>query len=80
MEAEKAIMTNGIPQCPQCKKPTKRTSYGGGMRTAVYYKPHYDENGKNINPDRNRTTTKYTCLNCGHNYSVASGIDGAWYK
>lgn len=80
MAKEKAIMTNGIPQCPHCKKPTERTTSGGGRRTAKYYRPHYDEDGKNTNPDKNRTTRKYTCLSCGNTYAVASGIDGAWYK
>lgn len=80
MENEKAIMTNGVPQCPHCKKPTERSGSSGGFVTAAYYRPHYDKNGKNINPDRNTSTSKYTCLDCGTPYTVASRGGESWYK
>lgn len=50
------------------------------MRTAVAFHPRYDENGKQINKDRNTSTKKYTCMNCGNEYKVASRVDGSWYK
>jgi hypothetical protein len=37
--------------------------------TAVYYPPVY-QNGVNINPDRNVSTTHCICLNCGKQFSV----------
>lgn len=80
MENEKAIMTNGIPQCPHCKRPTKRTGSSGGRTTLAYYPPSYDENGNNTNPDRNTTTRSWTCLECGKSYNTASSIDGCYYK
>lgn len=80
MENEKAIMTNGIPQCPHCKKPTERIGSRAGHRTAMAFHPRYDENGNQINKDRNTSTTKYTCLDCGKEYKVASRVDGAWYR
>ena len=72
--------TNGIPICPYCKKPTKRS--GGGMSTctAVYYPPMYDENGVNTNPDRNTISTEYYCEECGNNYTIrGNNTDGFNY-
>lgn len=40
---------------------------GFSARTAVYFPPTYDRNGNNLNPDRNKTTTNYTCSN-GHQW------------
>lgn len=37
-------------------------------RTAMYYPPII-ENGVNINPDRNISTTVCSCLNCGQIFS-----------
>ena len=59
--------TTNIPICPKCKKPTKRKE-GGSTSTLAYYPPIYDERGININPDRNITTTTWTCLNCSHEW------------
>ena len=58
-----------IPICPKCNKPTKRTS-GISTTTLAYYQPTYDENGVNINPDMNTTTTEWRCLDCGCVWSV----------
>jgi len=80
MSQEKVIETNGIPQCPYCKKPTRRS---GGMTsiTAAYYQPIYDENGNNTNPDRNTITSSWECLECNKNYStVGNHTDGFYYK
>ncbi len=63
-------LTNGIPICPFCKKPTKRTGGDYCTVTAAYYPPVYDENGVDINPDRNRVTRTYQCLECGERYEV----------
>lgn len=58
---------NKIPICPKCNKPTKRVQ-GLSITTAAYYPPVYDENGININPDGNYTTTEFTCLECNTSY------------
>jgi hypothetical protein len=77
---EKAIMTGHIPQCPHCKKPTKRSG-GSSMSTAAYYPPIYDENGKNTNPDRNINTSTYSCYECTKNYTVSgNSTEGYYYK
>lgn len=79
MEKEKVIYTNDIPQCPYCKKPTKRSGGDGWTTTCVYYPPMYDENGVNTNPDRNTSSTSYSCEECGKSY-VISGNDYDGYK
>lgn len=79
MEKNKVIDTNGIPQCPYCKKPTKRTG-GASSITCAYYQPIYDENGNNTNPDRNTTTSSWECLECKKAYSTAGNYtDGFYY-
>lgn len=75
----KVIKTNGIPQCPYCQKPTKRTQ-GMSTRTAMYFAPIYDENGYNTNPDRNNTMTDWQCLECMKKYTTSGNyIDGFHY-
>jgi hypothetical protein len=73
------IDTNGIPQCPHCNKPTKRTA-GMSMTTAAYFPPVYDENGVNTNPDRNTITSFWHCLECDKDYAVKGNyVDGFEY-
>ena len=73
------MYTGSIPQCPHCKKPTKRTG-GGGRTTLAYYQPMYDEKGNNTNPDRNTNTSNWQCLDCGKNYSISGNhADGYYY-
>lgn len=75
----KVIETNGIPQCPHCNKPTKRT---GGMTTvtAMYFPPIYDKNGINTNPDKNRRTSFWTCQECNKDYRTSGNyVDGFEY-
>lgn len=36
--------------------------------TALYYPPIY-KNGVNINPDKNKSTTHCTCMNCGKDFN-----------
>jgi len=77
---KEVIYTGLIPQCPYCEKPTKRT---GGMssQTLAYYPPQYDENGVNINPDRNTITSTYECLECNKIYTISGNdLDGYNYK
>lgn len=72
--------TNGIPVCPHCDKPTRRTEDGPSMTTCVYYPPIYDENGVNTNPDRNTTTRGYKCLECNESYTTSGNyVDGFHY-
>jgi len=77
-ERQEVVYTGAIPQCPHCEKPTKRTGGIGGV-TLVYYPPVYDENGENINPDRNTRTSQYHCHECDKDYVVA-GNDHDGYK
>ena len=63
------IFTGTVPQCPFCKKPTKRQE-GCSVSTLVYYIPTYNEEGTDINPDRNCNTTDYHCCECNTAYSV----------
>ncbi len=75
----KAETTNGIPICPYCKKPTKRTETGPTTRTAAYYAPVYDVEGRNTNPDRNITKTFFRCEACNQIYQTATDLDGCRY-
>ena len=52
--------------CPHCGESYYMENYSA--TTALYYPPIY-EDGVNINPDRNTTTTYCTCLNCGKEFS-----------
>ncbi|HWY09831.1 MAG TPA: hypothetical protein VN026_00830 [Bacteroidia bacterium] len=80
-EKEKVIMTGSVPQCPYCKKPTIRTQSGMNTVTAMYYPPRYDENGNNINPDRNTRTSGWHCEGCGKDYATAGNYtEGFHYK
>ncbi len=79
MEKEKVIYTGSIPQCPHCKKPTKRSG-GGGSVTCAYYAPAYDENGNNTNPDRNTRTSNWHCNGCGDYATAGNETDGYYYK
>ena len=73
------IFTGAIPQCPHCKKPTHRQA-GMSCTTMMDFTPVYDENGININPDRNKTTTDYECLECEQEYTVTGNqYDGYTY-
>ena len=56
-----------IPICPNCKRPTKRKQ-GITSCTDMYFPPIYDENGVNINPDRNWYTTEWKCMECGKRF------------
>jgi hypothetical protein len=75
----KVVYTGNIPQCPYCKKPTKRTG-GIGTVTAMYFPPIYDENGINTNPDRNIQTSRWTCNECEKDYEISGNeVDGYHY-
>jgi len=78
MEENNVIFTGSIPQCPYCKKPTKRISKGG-TRTAMYFPPTYDEQGNNTNPDKNICTEHWLCLECDKQYATKGNIDGYKY-
>jgi len=74
--------TNGIPTCPVCpvcQRPTRRV-LGISTTTCVYYEPIYDEQGNNINLDRNNNRTEYCCLDCGKTFTVVGNPhDGYHY-
>lgn len=54
--------------CPDCKKPTKRQFISCGT-TLVCYIPIFDEEGVNINPDKNKKIFIYKCLDCNKEYT-----------
>lgn len=45
----------------------------GGYTTAACYPPIWKD-GVNVNPDRNRTTTTYRCLDCGKDFTTTDGV------
>jgi hypothetical protein len=57
-------------KCPYCGKSYYQEHYS--TRTAVYYPPIYKD-GVNVNPDRNTTKTKCTCLECNHYFYIVNG-------
>lgn len=58
-------------KCPYCgaSKYAEKHSFS----TMCYYPPIY-ENGVNINPDKNKTTTVCRCLECGKEFTVTEGF------
>lgn len=55
-----------------CDKDCQFTQ-GGSISTLVCYPARYDKDGVNTNPDRNTTTTSYSCLTCKKDFTVKSG-------
>lgn len=79
MEEKKVKYTNGIPICPNCNKPTIRTK-GARTSTLIYFPPRYDENGVNLNPDRNTVTSEWRCEGCNKDYLIrGNDVDGFSY-
>ena len=79
-EVNSVEYTNGIPVCPYCRTPTKRQCISS-QRTLVDYPPVFDEEGCNVNPDRNTITEIWHCMKCGKNYVVIGNlVDGFVYK
>ena len=52
-------------KCPKCG--AKYFEVGPSVSTCVYY-PTIIKDGVNINPDRNKIVTTYTCCECGHTW------------
>ena len=52
-------------KCPKCG--AKHFEVGPSVSTCVYY-PTIIKDGVNINPDRNKCVTTYTCCECGHKW------------
>lgn len=52
---------------PDCDKDC-RFSQGFSTTTAAYYKPIFDKDGNNVNPDGNTTTTEIFCSICGKSW------------
>ncbi len=77
---QKVVFTFSIPQCPHCKKPTKRTG-GSHTVTTAYYPPVYDDKGINQNRARAAARSKWECHMCNKSYSVTgSQNDGYYYS
>lgn len=72
--------TGSIPQCPYCRVPTTRVQ-GYTTKTQTDFPPIYDEEGVNINPNKNTATTNYSCNTCNKHYSViGSPLEGFVYN
>ena len=52
-------------KCPKCG--AKYFTVGPSVSTLAYYPPIIKD-GVNINPDRNKAVTTYTCCECGHRW------------
>ncbi len=76
---KKVKFTNNVPICPHCDEPTERTQ-GMSSTTCMYFPPRYDENGINVNPDRNITTTNWKCNKCNQDYFVIGNYTGYVYR
>jgi len=77
--SKKVNYTGLIPQCPYCKKPTKR-SQGGSVTTVMYFRPTYDEKGNEITTDSNITTTDWYCFECNQHFEIkGNSIEGYNY-
>lgn len=63
-------------KCPECGHNILLEQ--GAMMTTAYYPPIY-EDGVNINPDRNISTTTYKCLKCNITFTVQSKGAGKSY-
>lgn len=63
--AEGKVLPISNRKCPKCGK--SYYTVGHSYSTCVYYQPVYKD-GVNINPDRNKSTTSYTCCECGHRW------------
>jgi len=74
---KKVIFTGDIPVCPYCCVPTIRTEMAGTI-IAMYFAPMYNEDGENINPDRNIRTCNYTCSKCGCTHSIVGNYIDGW--
>lgn len=55
--------------CPECGGNILRHLHA--MSTAVKYFPVYKD-GVNINPDRNKITTRWQCTDCNHTFTETS--------
>ena len=63
--------TSGIPICPYCQKPTKRSNIGPNTSTLMAYAIVFDENGRDISEDHNTHRSTYQCHTCGKTYTIS---------
>ena len=57
------------PICPHCGSDGLK-SPGSSMTTCASFQPIYCKAGFNLNPNRNRSTSNYNCLDCGKSFEV----------
>jgi len=75
----KAELTNGVPMCPICNKPTRRMA-GVSMGSFVFHPAVYDESGNRVEQHPSMTE-EYTCMACGKLYRVFGNRNGGYeYK
>lgn len=72
-------LTNGVPICPHCKKPTRRMA-SFRMASMVFKPAMWDEDGKRIEQHMDMYET-YKCLECNNSFKVfGNRHDGYEYK
>lgn len=64
-------------KCPNCG--ASHYSTGPSMRTAVYYPPIWQD-GININPDMNTTTTQAHCCECHYDFKIKHRGGKEWVE
>ena len=59
---------------PKCETPDRCIiQQGMSMMTLAYYAPIYNGFGRNVNQDRNTTTTSMECQSCGKEWVEKTG-------
>jgi hypothetical protein len=58
--------------CPNCNKLTSLQVIQVSS-TCLFFPIVLDENGNNINPDKNKITTEYKCLECDNTFKIIKG-------
>lgn len=54
---------------PGCSRDDCEVQVVNGEVTMAYYPPTFDSLGRNINPDKNITTTSKRCKSCGRSWT-----------
>jgi hypothetical protein len=70
-------MINPNPECP---REDCRFEIEPGVSTLAYYKPIYDKNGVNINPDMNNSTFNVYCGICNKAWRGRTQMNQTTYE
>lgn len=63
-----------------CPRNDCRYVVGVEMTTSVYYKPIYNKQGENINPDGNVTSGEMYCSSCNKKWTYKTQYGNTTYK